>query len=135
MFNNMRIGLRFFIITVLAAIVPVIIVAIIIGSTLTNTINTVASSVSAAYDDIAANVIGQNLKGDAQVTARQIDTYLAERIANGMDWAAGPQVQAAARSAAAVAVSKGLTDLSIAEAEASMNASRMVIEDLENTLY
>ena len=129
MFENLKIGTRLFLITVLSAVVPIAIVAIVINVFISQSIDRLKGNVQDTRNQIAADIIGENLQDQGSVTANQIDAYLSERINEVSGWAATPLIREAARDASAVAALEGLLNRPEEELESSMAATRALLDD------
>lgn len=135
MFDNLKIGTKLFLINVLSAVIPIAIVAVVVGIFISRSIDSVAASVKDTRDRTAGEIIGEQLKDEAVVTAQQVDAYLFERIHEVSSWALSPVIRQAARDASSVAAEKGLLSLSESEQETRMNSTRALLDDPQVSNY
>lgn len=135
MFENLKIGTRFFLLTVLSAVMPIAIVGIVVSIFLSQAINQLAINVQNTRNQIADEVIGENLKNEAAVTVRQVDAYLYERLHEVSEWAASPVIRQSARAASATAALEGLLSLSEEELEIRKATSRSLDYDPDVSQY
>ncbi|RPJ51814.1 MAG: HAMP domain-containing protein [Chloroflexi bacterium] len=129
MFAKMRIGVKLFLSSLLAAVVPIVIIAIVIGVLVNGSVRSMTDSVKDTRTKIEANIIGEYLKDEAVVTANQIDAYLSERINDVAGWAASPLIRQAAIDASKLAEKKGLTGLTESEQEDRMAETKELLID------
>jgi len=135
MFDNLKIGTKLFLINVLSAVIPIAIVAVVVGIFISRSIDSVAASVKDTRDRTAGEIIGEQLKDEAVVTAQQIDAYLFERIHEVSGWAVSPVIRQAARDGSSTAFEKNLVYLDENEQENRMGTTRALSEDQQIYSY
>ncbi len=129
MFNNLKIGTRLLLITVLCAVVPIFIVALVVGVFINQAITRLEENVQNTRVQISGDIIGETLADSASVTAQQIDTYMSNKIRQVTGWAANPIIRQAAREASARAVRDDLPSLEIDALESHMAGTRALLGD------
>ncbi len=129
MFDKFKISTRLFLITALSAVLPIVIVAIVVGIFFSQAIDRLTADVQKSRSQIAADIVGVNLKDKGQVIVDQIDTYISERIKQVSGWAANPMIRQAAAEGSALAVQMGLPDLTEQQNEERMNSTRALSTD------
>ncbi len=103
----------------LAALLPVIVITGIALAALQNTLNQVDLRLDEARQ-ITENAVGDDLSDRALMIARQVDTFMLERIQRVILWAREPSIAQAARRGAEAALEHGLVGADIETVEQQM---------------
>jgi methyl-accepting chemotaxis protein len=130
-----RLGVTMSVQMLLIALVPLIVVATVVVIALSNSIAGLEQGLLATRQEMAQNVVGASLQGQAQITMGAIDTYMNERLHDAIEWARAPIVRQAAKDGAVRAEELGLTALTEDQIEERMKNFRALSNDPELTAY
>ncbi len=119
----------------LITIAPLIIVAVAVVISLSRSVENLEQCILSTRQEMAHDVVGTTLQGEAEVTMAAIDTYMGERIHDVTEWANTLVVRRAAQEGATRAQELGLTALTETQIENKMKVTRALIHDAELEEY
>ena len=121
--------------TLLISLIPLITVAIVVVIALSTSIGNLEEELLATRQQMAQEVVGTSLQGEAGVTMNAIDAYLQERLQNAIEWANAPIIRQAAKEGTLKAEEMGLVSMSVEQIENRMDATRALNQDSELETY
>ena len=106
------------------SILPIVLASGLAFFALSYQLDAIEMSFAQSRTALIENIAGENLEAQANLTARQIDAFLIERIAEARTWASASVVVTAARDGHAAHAAEGLVGLPIDKVEARFHTRK-----------
>lgn len=119
----------------LIALIPLVVLAATVTISWSRSVTDLQEAILSTREEMAHDVVGEELQYTAADLMKAIDNYMNERIHDANEWANSPIVRQAALDGAARAADLGLTALTVDEIETRMEETRVLIQDPELTAY
>ena len=110
--------------TLLCSVLPIVLAGSVVLFILNYQLDVIETSFAQSRTTLTDDLVGENLKIQAALTAHQIDAFLIERIAEAKAWASSSIVIKAARDGHARHSAEGLVGLSIENIEAQFRTRK-----------